>query len=65
VRALSQGCPFGVLGGRVGWPDDGGDIMERTENCIKEVKTHRCAMDTDLVFVSEGIDGDVVDYNKY
>ena len=45
------------------WPDIG-DIMVRTENCIKELKTHRCAMDTDLVFVSESIDAAPVDYNK-
>jgi len=46
------------------WPDDGGDIMVRTENCIKALKTHRCAMDTDLVFVSENIEAAPVDYNK-
>ena len=47
------------------WPDDGGDIMVRTENCIKALQTHRCAMDTDLVFVSENIEAAPVDYNKY
>ena len=46
------------------WVDQGENILVRTENCVKALKTHRCAMDTDLVFVSAEIEADTVDYNK-
>ena len=45
------------------WPDVD-DILLRTENAVKALKTHRCAMDTDLVFVSDDVEAEVVDYNS-
>jgi len=36
----------------------------KADGAVKLVRTHRCAMDTDLVFVSGGIVGAPVDYNK-
>ena len=34
------------------------------DDAVKAVKTHRCAMDTDLVFVSDGVEAAPVDYNQ-
>jgi len=41
-----------------------GVVGTEADDAVKAVKTHRCAMDTDLVFVSEGVDAAPVDYNK-